>query len=54
MGFSDARLAQIAGMKEGDVRKTRWKLGVTPVYKRIDTCAGEFASGTPYLYSTYE
>ena len=54
MGFSDARLAQLAGKKEAYVAAERRKLGVRPVYKRIDTCAAEFASGTPYLYSTYE
>ena len=54
MGFSDARLAKLAGMKEADVTKHRHKLGVAPVYKRIDTCAAEFASPTAYMYSTYE
>jgi carbamoyl-phosphate synthase large subunit len=54
MGFSDARLAQLAGKTEEDVAVARRKLGVVPVFKRIDTCAAEFASLTPYLYSTYE
>ena len=54
MGFSDARLAQLSGKKEADVAALRHKLGVAPVFKRIDTCAAEFASATPYLYSTYE
>ncbi|MDD3028929.1 MAG: carbamoyl-phosphate synthase large subunit [Alphaproteobacteria bacterium] len=54
LGFSDARLAQLAGVKEADVAAARRALGVAPVYKRIDTCAAEFASKTPYLYSTYE
>ncbi len=54
MGFSDARLAQLAGKKESDIAAARRKQNVTPVYKRIDTCAAEFASFTPYLYSTYE
>ena len=54
MGFSDARLAQLAGMAERDITRLRESLGVRPAYKRIDTCAGEFASATPYLYSTYE
>jgi carbamoyl-phosphate synthase large subunit len=53
-GFSDARLAQLAGKSEADVAALRAKLGVHPVYKRIDTCAAEFASPTAYLYSTYE
>lgn len=54
MGFGDARLAQLAGSKEADVASQRRALGIVPVYKRIDTCAAEFASHTPYLYSTYE
>ncbi|AGK57852.1 carbamoyl-phosphate synthase, large subunit [Hyphomicrobium denitrificans 1NES1] len=53
-GFSDARLAKLAGMSETDVHRTRRDLGVTPVFKRIDTCAAEFASPTAYMYSTYE
>ncbi|MEQ8344423.1 MAG: carbamoyl-phosphate synthase large subunit [Sneathiellaceae bacterium] len=54
MGFSDARLAKLAGMREADFAARRRDLGVRPVFKRIDTCAGEFASETPYLYSCYE
>ena len=54
MGFSDARLAQLTGKKEADVASARRALNVVPVFKRIDTCAAEFASHTPYLYSTYE
>ncbi|WP_018146501.1 carbamoyl-phosphate synthase large subunit [Henriciella marina] len=53
-GFSDARLATLTGQSETDVRTARHELGVRPVYKRIDTCAAEFAAKTPYLYSTYE
>jgi carbamoyl-phosphate synthase large subunit len=53
-GFSDARLAKLTGRHEADVRATRAKLGVHPVFKRIDTCAAEFAALTPYMYSTYE
>jgi carbamoyl-phosphate synthase large subunit len=53
-GFADARLAALAGGSEGDVAKARGALGVTPVFKRIDTCAAEFASPTAYMYSTYE
>jgi carbamoyl-phosphate synthase large subunit len=53
-GFSDARLATLAGVNEEDVRKLRHSLNVRPVYKRIDTCAAEFASPTAYMYSTYE
>ncbi len=54
MGFSDARLAELAGSEEEAVRKARREMGVRPVYKRIDTCAAEFESLTPYMYSTYE
>src|SRR5260370_9802724 len=54
MGFSDARLATLTDTKESDVAKTRAKLGVHPVFKRIDTCAAEFAALTSYMYSTYE
>jgi carbamoyl-phosphate synthase large subunit len=54
MGFSDKRLGHLVGLSEDQVRKHRHKLKVRPVYKRIDTCAAEFASPTPYMYSTYE
>ena len=54
MGFSDARLAPFPGTSEAEVAALRGRLGVHPVYKRIDTCAAEFASPTAYLYSTYE
>ncbi|MGO9816826.1 MAG: carbamoyl-phosphate synthase large subunit, partial [Acidocella sp.] len=54
LGFADKRLAELTGQKESAVTTARLKLGVTPVYKRIDTCAGEFASATSYMYSTYE
>ncbi|MFN3625404.1 MAG: carbamoyl-phosphate synthase large subunit [Hyphomicrobium sp.] len=54
MGFSDARLAALAGITEKDVRAHRAALDVHPVYKRIDTCAAEFAAPTAYMYSTYE
>ena len=53
-GFSDVRLAALAHMSEPEVAAVRKKLGVLPVYKRIDTCAAEFASPTAYMYSTYE
>jgi carbamoyl-phosphate synthase large subunit len=53
-GFSDARLATLAGETEKGVRAARRALDVRPVYKRIDTCAAEFASPTAYMYSTYE
>jgi carbamoyl-phosphate synthase large subunit len=53
-GFSDARLAKLTGATEAEVSKKRRALGVRPVYKRIDTCAAEFASPTAYMYSTYE
>ena len=54
MGFSDARLAQLTKPSEGEVRAARKAAGIVPVYKRVDTCAAEFESYTPYLYSTYE
>ncbi|MBZ9655432.1 carbamoyl-phosphate synthase large subunit [Phyllobacterium lublinensis] len=54
MGFSDARLASLAKVEASDVTKLRNKLDVHPVFKRIDTCAAEFASPTAYMYSTYE
>ena len=53
-GFSDARIAALAGTDEGAVRALRKAFGVRPVYKRVDSCAAEFATGTAYLYSTYE
>ena len=54
LGFADARLAELTGRTEKDVAAYRTALDVTPVYKRIDTCAAEFPSQTPYMYSTYE
>jgi len=53
-GFSDARLAVLLAVSEHDVRSHRCGLGVRPVYKRVDTCAAEFATATAYMYSTYE
>ncbi|MBU6155895.1 MAG: carbamoyl-phosphate synthase large subunit [Alphaproteobacteria bacterium] len=54
MGFSDARLARLVGKRESEVSGLRRRLGVTPAFKRIDTCAAEFRAITPYMYSTYE
>ncbi len=54
MGFADERLATLAGLESKDVMSARHALGVHPIYKRIDTCAAEFASPTAYMYSTYE
>ena len=54
MGFSDARLAELSGISEAEVAEARRAVQVTPVFKRIDTCAAEFPSRTPYMYSTYE
>jgi carbamoyl-phosphate synthase large subunit len=56
MGFSDGRIGQLmgGGARESEVRARRLAAGIRPVYKRVDTCAAEFASHTPYLYSTYE
>ncbi len=54
MGFSDTRLGELVGLSEDKVRSYRHKLKVRPVFKRIDTCAAEFASPTAYMYSTYD
>jgi carbamoyl-phosphate synthase large subunit len=54
MGFSDARLGRLTGLAADEVAARRRQLGVRPVFKRIDTCAAEFASPTAYMYSTYE
>ena len=54
LGFSDARLAELTGRDEAGVATARAQAGIHPVYKRIDTCAAEFASLTPYMYSCYE
>ena len=54
MGFSDRRLAHLWKKSEAEVRVRRHALGIRPVYKRVDTCAGEFATRTAYMYSTYE
>jgi len=53
-GFSDRQLAAVVGATEGEVRTRRRALGVEPVYRAVDTCAGEFEATTPYYYSTYE
>src|ERR1700719_1696703 len=53
-GFSDARIAKLVGRDEAAIRSRRRKLGLHPVYKRVDTCAAEFSTSTAYLYSTYE
>ena len=53
-GFSDRRLATLLGSDKHSVRERRWAMGVHPVFKRVDTCAAEFASHTAYMYSTYE
>jgi len=54
LGFSDRRIGQLVGMREGEVRALREEQGIHPVWKVVDTCAGEFESETPYFYSTYE
>ena len=54
IGMSDRRIAALTGATEAVVRAARHTLGVRPVYKRVDTCGAEFASHTPYMYSTYE
>ena len=53
-GFSDSRLGKLAGLAEQDVRQRRRDAGIAPVFKRVDTCAAEFATTTAYMYSTYE
>ena len=53
-GFSDRRLAKLLQSKEKEVRKLRRELGVRPIYKRVDTCAAEFATDTAYMYSSYD
>ena len=53
-GFSDSRIAKLVGRDETDIRRERRRLALHPVYKRVDTCAAEFATSTAYLYSTYE
>ncbi|MDR1350086.1 MAG: carbamoyl-phosphate synthase large subunit [Zoogloeaceae bacterium] len=53
-GFSDRRIAYLTRVTEAEVRRCRHALGIRPVYKRVDTCAAEFASNTAYMYSTYE
>ncbi len=54
MGFSDRQLAVLRDEGETEVRARRWSLGIRPSYKMVDTCAGEFPSETPYLYSSYD
>ena len=53
-GFSDLRLASLLQTSEAEIRRRRHELGIRPVYKRVDSCAAEFASSTAYMYSTYE
>ena len=54
MGFSDARLSELSKVSEKSIMELRRSISLNPVYKRVDTCAAEFSSQTPYLYSTYE
>jgi carbamoyl-phosphate synthase large subunit len=54
LGFSDRQLADLRGVKEEELRAARHRLGIRPGYKTVDTCAGEFPSKTPYLYSSYD
>src|SRR5690606_18460479 len=53
-GFSDRRIAQLLGLKESSVRTARYKENIRPVFKRVDSCAAEFAAYTAYMYSSYE
>ncbi len=54
LGFSDSRLATLAGLSEAEVAERRRSLGLAPVFRRVDSCAAEFASTTPYMYSSYQ
>jgi carbamoyl-phosphate synthase large subunit len=54
MGFSDSQLGKLRSESEAEVRERRWKIGIRPAYKMVDTCAGEFPSATPYLYGSYD
>src|SRR5689334_14503082 len=54
LGFSDRQLGDLIGLSEAEVRSERHRLGIRPAYKTVDTCAGEFPSSTPYLYSSYD
>jgi carbamoyl-phosphate synthase large subunit len=54
LGFSDRQLGDLIGVAEREIRKERHRLGIRPAYKTVDTCAGEFPSSTPYLYSSYD
>jgi carbamoyl-phosphate synthase large subunit len=54
LGFSDRQLAALRDTTEAAIREQRWSLGIHPAYKTVDTCAGEFPSSTPYLYSSYD
>ena len=54
IGFGDGELARLRGVDEDEIRSLRHELGIRPVFKTVDTCAGEFPAATPYLYSTYE
>jgi carbamoyl-phosphate synthase large subunit len=54
LGFSDQQLGTLRGTTETAIREQRWSLGIHPAYKTVDTCAGEFPSSTPYLYSSYD
>lgn len=53
-GFSDIRISKLVGCSEREIRKLRYRLNVLPVYKRVDTCAAEFATNTAYMYSSYD
>jgi carbamoyl-phosphate synthase large subunit len=53
-GFADRRLADLVGSSEAEIRRRRHAAGIRPVFKRVDTCAAEFATSTAYMYSTYE
>ncbi len=54
IGFTDKKLSELTNISESNIRKKRFKLKIFPVYKKVDTCASEFKSFTPYMYSTYQ
>ncbi len=54
LGYADREIAQITGFTEKEIRKKRKDFGIKPVFKGVDTCAGEFVAYTPYYYSSYE
>ncbi len=54
LGFSDSRIGELVGKSENEIREYRWKNNIHPIFRRIDTCSGEFLAQTPYMYSSYQ